>query len=130
MAGQKKKRIGTPKGQVEIAVLRSVDSLRLRIIGLSWRQIGAQLNVSHETARKDVKNALKATIGSIQIEADEYRELELERLDQLWARYFPLALGGKQPDYKDAKGEIVIGETFAQEENSHNAGHICSSEPS
>ena len=117
MAKKKKKPIGTPKGQVELAVLRSVDSLRLRIIGLSWRQIGAQLNVSHETARQDVKNALKATIGSIQIEADEYRELELERLDQLWARYFPLALGGKRPDYPDKDGEIVIGETFAPDTN-------------
>ena len=109
--------VGGRKGQDTVAALRRPESLKLRIIGLSWRQIGQQLKVNHETARSDVRTALKETLDGSKFDADEYRELELQRLDQLWARYFPLALGGKQPDYKDEEGKLVIGEKFAPDSN-------------
>ena len=115
-----KKQPGNPtnrKGQDTIAALRRPECLKLRIIGLSWRQIGHQLDINHETARNDVKTILRENLDSNKPETEEYRELELERLDQLWTRYFPLALGGKQPDYKDEDGETVKGETFAPDSN-------------
>jgi len=109
--------VGGRKGQDTVAALRRPESLRLRIIGLSWRQIGRQLKVDHNTARSDVKTALKETLDSSKPDTDLYRELELERLDQLWSRYFPLALGGKQPDFQDEDGKTVKGETFAPDSN-------------
>ena len=111
------KNVGARKGQDAVAALRRPESLKLRIIGLSWRQIGQQLQINHMTARSDVRTILKENLDSNRPETDEYRELELQRLDQLWSRYFPLALGGKQPDYKDEEGKTVKGDTFAPDSN-------------
>ena len=109
--------VGGRKGQDVVAAIRRPECLRLRIIGLSWRQIGHQLDINHETARSDVRTALKETLEGSKFDADLYRELELERMDQLWSRYFPLALGGKQPDYQDEEGKTVKGDTFAPDSN-------------
>ena len=111
------KNVGGRKGQDVVAALRRPESLRLRIIGLSWRQIGKQLQINHMTARSDVKTILRETLDSSKFEADEYRELELLMLDQLLSRYLPLALGGKQPDHKDEEGKTVKGEVYAPDSN-------------
>lgn len=59
------------------------DALRLRSKGLTYRQIGSQMGVEGSTARDRCIRALNAIT---QDAADEYRKLELERLDALEQR--------------------------------------------
>ena len=64
----------------------------LRIQGFSYRQIGKELKISHEQARNDVKNILQQTLDNCRESVEELRQLENERLDQLWAKFFQMAI--------------------------------------
>ncbi len=101
----KKGNKGLAKGVSEEAALRRPKSLDMRIGGLSYRDIGRQLGVSYETARIDVKTILKETLDEAKEEAEELRQIEVERLDILWNKWFARAIGSKElkimPD-KDA----------------------------
>ncbi len=60
---------------------RRVKVFELTKAGASLRQIAQQLSVSHETVRKD-RDAVLKELQKVQIvEAEQYRVLELERLD-------------------------------------------------
>jgi hypothetical protein len=64
------------------AAKRRIEAARLRTLGLSYRQIGEQLGVSHEQARKDVRKALELGIEDLRkyghvLVALEYQRLEL-----------------------------------------------------
>lgn len=79
-----------PTGQPEDAAARRVKALDLRIAGMSFRLIGERLGVSGKTAHLDVRAALSELAEQQHASAEQYRALELERLDRA-----VLALAGK-----------------------------------
>jgi hypothetical protein len=83
-------------GQVEEAAARRQKALDLRIAGVRYRQIGAQLGVSYQTAFRDVQNAL-GELAKLQAgKAEKLRELEVERCDKLQMAHWSKARSGDE----------------------------------
>jgi hypothetical protein len=74
------------KGQRETKAARSLESLNLRRIGYSYREIGKKLEVSEATAFRDVQEALSALDPVRKESAERLRELEVERFDDYLIR--------------------------------------------
>ena len=92
-------------GQAEAAAERRQKSLDLRIAGARYRQIGAQLGVSYQTAYRDVQTAL-GELATLQAgKAEHLRELEVERCDKLQMALWPKARSG---DEKAARTVIAV----------------------
>lgn len=70
-----------PTGTREAALDRRVKALELRKRGKSYRTIGAALEISEAQAHRDVQQAMAALRELEQTTAEEYRTMELERLD-------------------------------------------------
>lgn len=91
-----------PAGTDAIIAQRRLRALELRAAGASYRAIGAQLRVSGKTAYEDVQAVLAELSAQTFASADEYRTMELERLDALTMEAtrilrspHPLISGGK-----------------------------------
>ena len=83
-------------GQAEAAAKRRQKALDLRIAGVRYRQIGAQLGVSYQTAYRDVQTAL-GELAKLQAgKAEHLRELEVERCDRLQMALWPKARSGDE----------------------------------
>jgi hypothetical protein len=92
-------------GQAEAAAARRQKSLDLRIAGARYRQIGAQLGVSYQTAYRDVQTAL-GELASLQSgKAEKLRELEVERCDKLTLALWPKARTGNE---KAARAVLAV----------------------
>jgi hypothetical protein len=92
-------------GQVEAAAARRQKALDLRIAGVRYRQIGAQLGVSYQTAYRDVQTAL-GELATLQAgKAERLRELEVERCDRLQMALWPKARSG---DEKAVRALIAV----------------------
>ena len=92
-------------GQAEAAAERRQKSLDLRIAGARYRQIGAQLGVSYQTAYRDVQAALGELATLQDRKAEKLRELELERCDKLTLALWPKARAG---DEKAVRAIITV----------------------
>lgn len=70
--------------QADAAVIaeRRVRALQYRLAGASYRKIAKELQVSVETAWSDVQAELRALRDIAVQDAEELRELELQRLDE------------------------------------------------
>ncbi len=95
MAETKKKNPGNRKGSDIKAAKRRPEALNLRIEGWSYRKIGAELKISYEQARRDVKLILAETLEVAKEEADELRQIENDRLDLLWETMYEEAIDSK-----------------------------------
>ena len=85
----------TPTSPVKLrAAERRIESLRLRKRGLTYSQIGEKLGVSSRTAYGDVKTELEKIRKVCSEEAELVREIELQRLDELWRVANTAALKG------------------------------------
>ena len=93
-------------GKSEQAAERRVKAIELRKAGLSYRQIGEQLEVSEQQAWRDVKKALADLAEMEQDHAREYRQLELERLDALLSPLW-LRARGRRIQHDDGTVEDV-----------------------
>jgi hypothetical protein len=89
-------------GQHEGAAERRLQSFDLRKAGLSYRAIGGVLGISEAQAHRDVQATLASLAELEQGKAEEYRALELARLDDLMLAAtrilratHPLVSGGK-----------------------------------
>jgi hypothetical protein len=71
------------KGQREKLAERRLRALELRKAGLTYVEIGAQLDISESQAWNDVKKSLDRLAKVEQDSAREYRQLELERTEAL-----------------------------------------------
>lgn len=78
------------------AEVRRVKAFELRKAGASYRAIGAALGVSEATAHRDIHAVLKRLAKQQEGHAEEYRQLELERLDALIASVWSQARGDKK----------------------------------
>lgn len=65
------------------------QAVELRLAGKSYRQIAAAQGTSVGTAHNRVKAAMKATL---QEPCDEVRQMELERVDRLFAKMYEIAV--------------------------------------
>lgn len=75
-------------------LIRQNLALQLKQDGLSYRAIGEKLGVDHTQAWHDVKNAI-AELNALKLDtAEDYRELELARLDMLTKGLEPMARVG------------------------------------
>jgi len=71
---------------------RSARALELRSRGYTFKRIAAELGYSGKQGAHDaVMRALDATLRE---PADEFRRLDLVRLDRLWRAFYPRALTG------------------------------------
>jgi Homeodomain-like domain-containing protein len=83
-------------GQAEAAAERRQKALDLRMAGARYRQIGAQLGVSYQTAYRDVQAALGELAPLQASKAEKLRELEVERCDKLTLALWPKARNGDE----------------------------------
>ena len=82
---------------------RDAAACRLRTQGLSYRAIATQLGMAGPSnAHQAVERALKATVAE---PADQVRQLELDRLDALWAAAWAVL---EREHVVVNSGEIVI----------------------
>lgn len=71
------------RGEAERIAARRLQALSLRKAGAPYRAIAAELKVSVETAYSDVQAELAALEALSSTEAENVRQLELRRLDDL-----------------------------------------------
>lgn len=99
--------MANPKGSSEKKVELMLVATDMRMSGMSYRQIGRQLDVSHVTAYRYVEES----IAQIREECDESAKqllvLELKRLDAALAAIFKKVIGG---DLNAIDRMIKIGE--------------------
>lgn len=70
-------------------------ALQLRMQGYSYRKIGSALGMSHAHAHRIVVDALRESRQLTREMAEEARQLELDRLDDIWRRLYPRDLEGR-----------------------------------
>ena len=85
---------GDSKGARERAAVRRGEALELRMSGLRYRQIAAQLGVSAQQIHRDVTKALLEVAALSEEDAEAVRELETQRLDTLLTAHWDEAIGG------------------------------------
>jgi hypothetical protein len=83
-----------PVGEDAAKRERTTKALELRIMGASYRQIAAQLQVALKTAYHDVQDELGRLDAVIKEKAERMRELEAQRLDQLTVALAPTLRAG------------------------------------
>ncbi|MDA1088655.1 MAG: sigma factor-like helix-turn-helix DNA-binding protein [Verrucomicrobia bacterium] len=93
--------MSNPKGQHAKKAVRQATALELRIQGLSYRAIATECGVNMSTAYSDVQHALGLLDDVRREKAEQYRALELLRLDAM-----TLSLSAKI-DLGDTKAILV-----------------------
>jgi outer membrane PBP1 activator LpoA protein len=73
---------------------RRTEAMRLRISGLTYRQIADELNCTVSTAHDLVMTELRQAREEASETREELRQIELDRLDGLQAAYYSAALEG------------------------------------
>ena len=73
------------------AVMLERQVLDLRIGGATIAQISTQLSITISTAHRSLVRAIKRNRKRFELEIDEKRKLEEERLDSLWMEAYVLA---------------------------------------
>lgn len=81
--------ISAAEGQAELTA-NEIRAVQLKMAGLAYHEIGRQLDIAPETARQYVGRGLDKWGWHA---VDEYRRLELARLDAVMARLWPEVLG-------------------------------------
>lgn len=82
------------KGLEQMTPERRIRALKMRQSGMSYREIGRALNVSHVQAWKDVMSCIDELKEQCKEEAEKVKEIELERLDEALKAIWPSVLKG------------------------------------
>jgi len=82
------------KGNTQKKLQLMKKAYELRIAGLSYRRIGAQLGISYSSAFTYVREIMNELRKECKELAETYRDLELERLDQAQAAIYNKVLQG------------------------------------
>jgi len=82
--------------------------LKLRVTGKSYTEIGAALGVSRQAAHYHVHTELKKIAEESKGIAENYRDIELERLDRLFEIIWECAKTGDQSAMNQAHKNIEI----------------------
>ena len=96
MAAQQKPRKPTPKQGAKTAEIeiRRAQAMRLRLRGMTYRAIAAELGVNEKTAFGDVAAVLERTREEANEDAGRAIAMEVERLDALIASAWPSVESG------------------------------------
>ncbi len=70
------------KGEKEEAIERKYKAFEFRKSGMSYRDIGKELDISGGQAYQDVMWVLKTIINDHKEDVEQYKQMELERLDE------------------------------------------------
>ena len=81
-----------PYGRRAIILERRLSCIRLRKSGMSMQRIADTLNCSVQTISNDLRHLLHELVQLSADQVAEHRQLELERLDALWAAIYPDAI--------------------------------------
>lgn len=73
---------------------RREKCLELRLAGFSYKQIGTALGISAQAAHKHVTKGLEDLRASTKEKAENVRDMELARLDQMLLRQYQRAVEG------------------------------------
>ena len=84
------------------------EALRLKIAGLTYREIGEKLRVHHSVAQQYVTDALAESAAKPE-EVAHLREIERARLESMVARWLPIALADELDVSSDIHGEDSHG---------------------
>lgn len=104
-----------PAAPIKVRIeVRRLMALELRKQGASYRQIAMQLRkqegispkYSEGAAYKDVMDALRRLNRQVDNTAAELRALELERLEELWKKFYQMALTGDTYAFNACMGII------------------------
>lgn len=85
---------GNHKGYSENIPERQLAALKLRQAGMTYRDIGERLEVSHVTAYNDVQTMLDRVNEETREEATKVRDLEVARLDNALRAIYTRVLQG------------------------------------
>lgn len=88
-----------------LADIRQAEALRLRIRGLSFREIAAEIGVSVERAHSYVKQGLAELAEQSRASAEELRAQQEARLVAIMAASWPLAIGDTSQVVRRAREE-------------------------
>ena len=99
------------RGALEAAAVRRQHALDLRIAGVRYREIGAQLGVSHQTAFRDVTAALAEIARDTTAKAERLRQIQCERCEQMTRALWPKALSG---DERAIRAQVQVMERHAK----------------
>lgn len=104
-------------GHSEEIAIRDNRALELRIAGASFAQVASALGVSKSTAHDMVQRALAADMSRVADQREEYRALQLARLERLAQSYWLPATRGREVEVAvkdplgvpklDAAGQLV-----------------------
>jgi hypothetical protein len=83
-----------PTGETEAIAERRIRAFELRKAGYSLREIGHRLEVSHMTIKEDIDTVLAELTEKQQAKAEQYRAIELERLDVMVRSIWPFVMAG------------------------------------
>lgn len=94
----------TAKANIKRAQIER-EAVELRLAGLTYSRIAERLGVGAATACRAVKASMQRLADECREPAIQIRQQELERLDRMWSRHYPLALGvgDAPPDQKAAE---------------------------
>jgi len=81
--------------QVVNTTIQDAEALALRRTGLGYVEIGNRLGIPKSTAYDSVMRALADAIENRREQAESLRQLEVERLDEMLAAIYSLAIGVK-----------------------------------
>ncbi len=81
-------------GKAEAATERRLHAFELRKAGASYRAIGQALGISHVQARRDVEWVLADLNRQTRSVAENYRRLQLERLNDMLLALWPAVRQG------------------------------------
>jgi len=73
---------------------RDRQALEMRMRGLTFAAIGAELGVTYQAAQQAVRRSLEVTKAEIAEKAQELRAIEAERLDKITETLWPRVLEG------------------------------------
>ena len=86
------------------AAERRQQAWQLRLQGLSYREIGAQIGVSHESVGKYVNDTLAELGAASKTSAKEWRAVELARMKEMLKVWYPASL---EPSLDGARAAAV-----------------------
>ncbi|WP_347258007.1 hypothetical protein [Methylocaldum sp.] len=93
MSGRNGKTAATGQRRAE-ELERARTAWDLRLTGATIQQIADQLGLSVGGVHKILKREFKRRRDDIDGMADQYRQIELERLERLWFKYYPYVING------------------------------------
>ncbi len=104
-----RERPGARPGEAERIILRRGAAMDARVQGASYRQIAAENKCSVSTAHDDIAAELMAVAGQTRLDAEQLRDMELERCDLVLRGFRKGVINGDPPS-----GRVFLAAVLAR----------------